>query len=350
MIPAALAGLVLARATAEPAVPPPPIPERWELEWVAPSGCPDEAAIHAQIAALVPAPGLGEGVLHVAATVVPRDEAFVLALRTEFAGRRDEREVRAQRCGELAEAVALVVAISLDPSLAISHASALSPRPAEPEPPEAEPREAEPRASRVAPQSEPGASSEATRPAAREDAPSRGSRPSTAPTAWILRLAPKLEVGTLPAFGGGLELAAGLLWRRWRLELHGAHSWPRRALGPVPSGGRFQLGAVGVRGCGRPRAGPVELPMCLGLDGGALRADSEGLRPAVTVHGPWLASSLGVGLAVGAPRVAFWTLVEGSATLVWSRILVGETTLFRPFPVSARGLVGLEIRFAIESR
>lgn len=166
----------------------------------------------------------------------------------------------------------------------------------------------------------------------------------------MLRLAPKLEVGTLPAFGGGLELAVGLAWRRLRLELHGSHSWPRQAQGPGPSAARFQLGVVGARACGRPRAGPVELPVCLGLDGGALRADSLGLRPATTVHGPWLAPSLGVGLAAGGSRVGVWTLVEGSATVVWSRILVGEETIFRPFPVSARWLAGLEIAFAIQSR
>lgn len=154
----------------------------------------------------------------------------------------------------------------------------------------------------------------------------------------------------MPAFGGGLELAVGMLWRWWRLELHGSHSWPRRAPGPGGSAGRFQLGVVGVRGCGRPRVGPVELPVCVGLDGGALRVDSEGLRPPTTVHGPWLVQSLGVGLAAGGTRVGFWTLLEGSATLVWSRTLVGEETLFRPSPVTARWLAGLEIFFAIESR
>ena len=63
-----------------------------------------------------------------------------------------------------------------------------------------------------------------------------------------------------------------------------------------------------------------------------------------------LVQSLGVGLAAGGKRVGFWTLVEGSATLVWSRIRVGEETIFRQFPVSGRVLAGLELFFAIESR
>ncbi len=349
----ALLGLALAWAATEPAVPVPPVPARWELTWQAPPTCPDPAAIRARVAALVPVLGEGDGVLYVHAAVEPRDGALVLVMRTDFAGRHDEREARAATCDELAEAVVLVVAVSLDPTLAVAPTrvpAPPSPKVGVPEPDALEPRPAalEP----VAPL-EP----DALEPDALEPAPTAGRRslgvdgaPRLRPSGWTLRLAPKLELGSLPAVTGGLELAAGLEWQRWRLELHGAHSWPRRAVGPGGSAGRFQLGAVGVRGCGRPRVGPVELPVCAGLEGGALRVDSEGLRPTTTVHGPWLVQSVGVGLAAGGPRVAFWTLVEGSATLVWSRILVGEATLFRPFPVSARWLAGLELRFAIESR
>jgi hypothetical protein len=348
---AALLGLVTAWAAIEPEVSSPSTPARWELVWQAPSGCPDAAAIREQVAALVPTPREGEGVLLVQATITPQGDAFVLVLRTDFAERHDEREARGRVCSELGEAVALVVAVSLDPSLVGARPAVVEPRPAVPDAPA--PAEPPSRSSGTVP-SVPSASPtpDAARPepGLGGDAPSHRARRSHPPSAFTLRLAPKLELGSLPAVAGGLELAVGLAWRWWRLELHGAHAWPRRALGPGGSAGRFQLGAVGVRGCGRPRAGPVELPVCVGLEGGALRVDSEGLRPAVTVHGPWLVQSLGVGLAAGGPRVGVWTLLEGSATLVWSRILVGEQTLFRPFPVSARWLAGVELRFAIESR
>lgn len=351
-MPAVLLGLAVAWAVIEPAVPPPPTPARWELEWAAPPACPSAAAIYEQVAALVPDARGGEGVLYVHASVEPRGEAFVLSLRTDFAGRHDEREVRARACNELAEAVTLVVAFSLDPALAVTTPPAFEPSTTVPDAPEHEPGPSpspQPTsAATPAAADPPAASLDASLPADASPQPSKRSR---SPTAWMLRLAPKLEVGTLPAFGGGLELAVGMLWRWWRLELHGSHSWPRRAVGPGGSAGRFQLGAVGVRGCGRPRVGRVvELPVCLGLQGGALRVDSEGLQPPTTVHGPWLAPSLGVGLAAGGPRVGLWTLVEGSATLVWSRVLVGQETVFRPFPVAARWLAGIEIAFAIESR
>lgn len=353
-MPAVLLGLAVAWAAIEPVVPPPPTPARWELEWAAPPACPSAAEIREQVAALVPTPGDGDGVLYVSATVEPRGEAFVLTLRTDFSGRHDEREVRAHVCGELAEAVSLVVAISLDPALAVTTPPALERSTAVPEPepspsPSPQPESPQPESHPTPQTAEP----RATPPTASlpGDASPQPSKRSRSPTAWMLRLAPKLEVGTLPAFGGGLELAVGMRWRWWRLELHGSHSWPRRAVGPGGSAGRFQLGAVGVRGCGRPRVGRVvELPVCLGLHGGALRVDSEGLQPPTTVHGPWLAPSLGVGLAAGGPRVGLWTLVEGSATLVWSRVLVGQETVFRPFPVAVRWLAGVEIAFAIESR
>ena len=349
MTSAGLLRLLLAWAPSEPAVPPPPIPASWELEWLAPPECPDAAAIREQVAALVPRPGEGEGVLYADAKVEPRGDAFLLRLQTVFLERHDEREVEARACGELAEAVALVVAISLDPTLAATESAV-------PEPPAKVPNESEPEPSEPGPITSPqpgprvSAADPGVTPSVRASVQPRRPRPARAPDQWLLRLAPKLELGSLPAVTGGLDLAVGVLWPWWRLELHGSHAWPRRAPGPGGSAGRFQLGTVGVRGCGRPRVGPVELPVCVGLDGGVLRVDSEGLRPAKTLHGPWLVQSLGVGLAVGGRRVGFWTLVEGSATLVWSRIRVGEETLFRQFPVSGRWLAGVEIVFAIESR
>lgn len=369
---AVLRALVLAWASNEPAVPePPPIPARWELEWDAPPACPTAAQIREQVAALVPKPGAGEGVLYVEAKVEPRDGAFVLGLRTRFFERQDQREVRARACDELAEAVTLVVAISLDPALATGSPAKAEPQPSGPEPAVPEPDPApseravpEPAASNPArsdasrspgsptPSTEP--STETADPLAADASVRTDARPrprrSRQPTAWMLRLAPKLEIGTLPALAGGLDLAVGVHWRWWRLELHGAHTWPREVPGPGGSSGRFQFGAVGARVCGRPRAGPVELPVCAGLDGGVLRADGEGLEPATTVHGPWLAPSLGVGLSAGGARVAFWTLVEGSARLVWSRILADGQTLFRQPPVSGRWLAGVELRFAVGSR
>src|SRR5688500_9927596 len=113
MTSAALLGLVVAWAATQPAVPPPPTPASWELSWAAPATCPGADAIREQVAALVPEPSGGEGVLYVDASVEPRGDAFVLTLRTVFLERHDEREVQARVCGELAEAVALVVAISL---------------------------------------------------------------------------------------------------------------------------------------------------------------------------------------------------------------------------------------------
>jgi hypothetical protein len=341
---AAAWSLAVALVGEPPAVPSPepPRPATWELEWSAPETCPDAKAIREQVAALVPSHAGGEGVLHVDGRVEPRESGYVLTLHTAFGDRHDEREVRALACDELAEALALVVAISLDPSLDVSRGIAPEPEP-EPDPLDG--------GSRSDPADLPSADppDERTIDAPPRVEPSRRRPTTRSPQAWLVRLGPQLEIGSLPPFGGGFDLAVGLLWRWVRLEIHGAWAWPRRASGPQASGGVFQLGIAGARGCARPRAGRVELPVCLGLDAGAVRVDSVNLDPARTRHGPWLAPNLGVGLWVGGARVGFFTLLEASVAVVRPRILVGDEAIFRSSIVSGRWLAGLELRFAARS-
>ncbi|HWB75351.1 MAG TPA: hypothetical protein VG755_10350 [Nannocystaceae bacterium] len=329
--------IVVAAVAAEPVVPPAVVPATWELEWRAPAECPDAAAIREQVAALVPDPRSGEGVLHVDAKVEPRRDGFALQLRTEFFERHDAREAEARACEELVDVVALVVAISLDPSLDPTQRSPQLVVPPEPVVTPAASPEHHARATDVS-----------SGVVARELP--RRSRARRVPDAWSLRPAAQLEIGSLPRVGGGFDLALGLVWRWVRVELHGAYLWPRRAAGPRDSGGRFQLGLVGVRGCARPRIGRVELPVCLGVDGGAMRVDSEGIDPKRTLHGPWIAPTAGAGVAVGGARVGFWTLVEASAGVVRPQIHVGDASLFRTSVVSGRWLAGLEIFFAIQTR
>jgi hypothetical protein len=340
--------LTVALVAEPPAVPSPepPKPATWELQWDAPRECPADTAIAEQIAALVPSPTGGEGVLVVDARVEPRDGGYLLTLRTEFLDRHDEREVRAPACDELAEAVALVVAISLDPSLELAGGAVPEPEPA----PEPEPTPSDTGVpTDVGDRSTPDRATIRALALPRKDAPERRGPRARSPDAWHVRLGPQLEIGTLPPFGGGIDLAVGLAWRWVRLEIHGAWLWPRRASGPSSSGGIFQLGLAGARGCARPRAGRVELPVCVGLDAGAVRVDGVNLDPARTVHGPWLSPNVGVGLSVGGARVAFFTLLEASAAVVRPRILVGEDTFFRSSVVAGRWLAGLELRFAAKT-
>ena len=153
----------------------------------------------------------------------------------------------------------------------------------------------------------------------------------------------------MPRVGIGTELAVGLLWPRLRLEARGGYLFPRR--GDAPQGeALYQLGTVGARGCARPSAQRLELPVCLGFEGGVLRADGRGETSGRTVTGPWLGPSALLGLAFSGERVGLWTFAEVAVAAVSTRVLVGPDVAFRALPVSLRVGAGLEIFFSIHSR
>lgn len=330
---------------ASPEPEPRPKPAGYELEWDAPADCPDIAAVEARVAELAPAPEGGSGLMSLRGEVRRTRARYVLRLRTEFLGGVDERVVESDNCADLGETTALFVAVALEPILGDGRDAApmptqppaLVPRPP-PEAPEA-PDSAEARSEDVA-----RSPSHPTPPPRRVPPPATDSRPGT----FALRLGPQLELGSLPAVTGGPNLAAGLIWPRWRAELFGHYLLPRGADGPEPSSGRVQLGAAGVRGCYRLSGGPVEFPLCAFVEAGALRVDSEGLEPQNTLHFAWMAPGLGAAVAVGGRRVGFFGGLEGAVSTLRSQVFVGDQRIFRTGSVSVRALLGMEIFFAIQ--
>ncbi|MEX1368685.1 MAG: hypothetical protein AB1Z98_36495 [Nannocystaceae bacterium] len=339
----------LARAQPIPAEQPPPA--ELELDWQAPPRCPNEEAIRARIETLLTGPPRGEGTVVVTGRIESREAGLRLRLTTDFRGRVEQRELEAPTCDELAEATAILLAIALEPGLEAVLEEVARAEPEDVEPGTELESNAVPEPQSIPePESVPEPSSEPERPhdllgafepsAPAGDAP-KPHRARPAP-ALGLRVGATAEAGMLPGISGGPRLAFGLHWPRLRLELHGGYLAPRLAA-PGGQGVLIQSGVGGLRACGRPRVGPVELPVCGGVEGGAMRGATRGFDPRRTRHAPWVGPLVSAGLALRWGRVGLWTALEAAVPVYTGEFVVESEVAHRPFPASGRVVVGLEI-------
>lgn len=345
--------LALALLLASPALPDggvvevqrPGEPVLWALEWDAPTSCPTQAELVARIRSYLPAldePALDvpRARLRVNARIEPLADAWSVRLSMSGEYGSSERSFAAATCDELANAVALVAAVSLDPvvvtrELAEAPPVAASDQRPEPDPePEAkleEEAELDPLvASLHEPEPEPDDEIEA--------APARN-----------------FEIG-LRVFGGGgygptttaygaLGAGAALFGRLWRWSIDGG-GWLPRTIRGERAAGRFSGWWLGTRACVVPSRGKLELPLCAGVELGQARA--LGLAPARNVRAasyPWVAASISGGVT--------WVILEQVAVIVDAAALVpfvsGEfrvedQSLQQLVPVGVRAMIGVELR------
>jgi hypothetical protein len=303
-------------------VPRVPVPAQYELHWDAPSGCPDEAAIHARVAAWLSAPPAGEGTMIVHANVRGPDPRWRMALSTDFEGAVDTREVVGASCEEIGDSLALVLALALEPSL---------------EPPvrEGQRDEGEP-----LPVPSPRAPRESVAPSPRGPARRRA---GVGLPIGALRVEAGLELGAVPGVAPTVAIAIGPLWPRLRLELSGRWIGPRVHATENGDTVRVQVGALAVRACLRPRLRRWEIPACLGLEAGAVRFDARGFPRDGTDHGPWLAPVVSAGLARWWRRLGLWVQGEVAIRAVGTQAVSGEDVVFVPGRASLRVVAGPSI-------
>jgi hypothetical protein len=316
----------------EPPTTAPPNPEVLELHWRAPPGCPTKEDLERRIRALLPAEPSGEGVLVVEGDVTTSDSGAILVLRSTFDGRSETREITARACGELLESTAVLLAVALEPSATIASR-----------------REPDPEPSTDTPASDPlveiaeSATEDRDRPATRRTG--SADRPTDARASRIgvaLRIAVGIEAGAVPPPSAALSGAVSILWRRARLEAHGTWLAPRTVRVADGRGATYQLGAFGVRGCGRVFARAIELPLCAGAEAGALRVRPRGID-AVVANEPWAAAVASVGLVRAWGPIGIVATVDGIVRLVGNRIEIGDAVSLRQFPVSVRASLGIEL-------
>ncbi len=279
-----------------------------ELHWESPPQCPRAEAVRAAIDA-----NLGEGAFDAdpssivaRGTITAEAGGWQLDVEVSLPSGRVERRVVGRTCEDFASAAGLMIAVALDPLRVTSTIA---------EPPAVAPA--------VVPQAD-----EAERPelAAR----TKPAAPTHRERALAIepRLGGVLEIGSLDRLRGGVAASVGFVGPLWRVDLV-AHYWAPRAVkefATAPDAGvSVQQVGGGARACVRPRAGPVELPTCVGFEAGASIARGIGLAESEDSVLPWAAVVMGQELTwVSRRRVGLFVGVDAMLHVVRPRFRVED--------------------------
>jgi hypothetical protein len=317
--------------------------------------CPDAEWVHRAISRYISVDlaELRPHTVRATGTIVQRGDHYELVLTLDAgAGASDSRTLLDADCRLLAQAAALMVAVAVDPDSAV-RALTIDPPPILPMPPAREPI-AEP--TRIRPVVKPPLSptpttNHATTPVTpvRCSAAPIGRRVARAPRSICAALGVRgaLQAGVLPqAIEPGVQGEVAVLWPRIRVELGGSH-WPHRSVRDDSGrGGDLQLSAAHVAGCFRVGTGPLEVPLCTGLEVGALGGVGAGIaRPKRDVLA-WGAAILGSRL--------MWPFVRRAALVAQADLVLpfdryvftigGTEQIHRTDAVAGRGMLGVELR------
>jgi hypothetical protein len=294
-----------------------------------------------RIAELVASSTAKDGIAR--ADVRREGDAYVVDVIVAIDGTEHPRTLRAPDCESLADAAALVVALTLDPTAL----------------------DAQPQARTDTASTATTVASDTTTPRTREttsaaeDATpatrrSRGRTPTEIPAAATGARAWEIGGRLWSGWGSGLAprgsaLLGGALvvtWRRVALEAE-ARAWlPRQLARGQSVATRVWLGSAIVAACLRPPTRRVEFGLCPGIELGGHRARGIAARAASVTTVPWAAPlgrvALRVPLRRGLGLVAGVELAVPLNRLAVDAGSAGE--LFVVQPVSARLLLGLDGR------
>lgn len=302
---------------------------RVALRWTAPEGCPAGSRVVAEVDRLLGAHGARPArPLEVKAEVIAGD-AGALRVHLEIEGDAGPRtrDLSAASCDALADAAALILAMTIDPAAVTAAPPPVRPLPAPPPPTPLPPPPPPPPL----------------------PAPAPSLRPRFHLAAWA-----RADLGSLPgvsfAAGGTAALGLGAL----RVEL-GAGAAPARtqaasrpAASGATAGGEISLIAGSAGLCyGVLPEGRLELSPCAAIELGRLHAAGFGVTTPGEGNVLWSAARLGA-------RFAWWPMsraaivLRAEAAVPFARptfVLEGLGTVHRPGPVAGRLGGELEMRF-----
>lgn len=313
-----------------------------ELRWQAPAGCPSGEQTRRLIGQLVPS---ARASVHASVTIDAVAGGFEGALDLRTKAQQTTRRLQTDDCMVLARAMALVIAVSLDP-LAVVETNRNATVP-EPEPVDPRPRTAEPEP-RPRPRAEPSPSP--------EEAPfEAGDSVRTEPGTASRRLEGGARLGAgvggllLPAAGVGLTLAPFLGTDRLHVRAVAQYWAPQEvAFDPAKDArGELQLVTGGVRVCPQLGWAHVRFALCAGADAGAIfgRGTGRDLVPPRSARGPWVGVVLEPGVTVSvAHHVSLWLALEGVVSLYRPLFAVeGAPQEWTAGGGAVRGLVGVQL-------
>jgi hypothetical protein len=277
-------------------------PSRVSLRWAAPDECPDDVRLVHAIEGLLgeALPDAGEQSLLTVHVNVHGGSDAGYAAKLSFTSPQgsEDRFLEHPSCEKLVDAVALVVALAIDPERVRATQRA---------------RDAQPEVMRQgAARAEPVAVAPAVAPilptpdAARDAPPLRAPDEREPLRGMRLALHGVTGAGPLPSFGAGVEAALG--WHRgsFRAEALGRYWVPRdTAVNVAPSATlELELATLGARACWLPLRGAWQLAACVGGDIGQLRGDGLGVESPRTRAARYSAVSAGFEVAYARSRLA----------------------------------------------
>jgi hypothetical protein len=333
-----LACFVAARARASD---PPPV----LVEWHGPDDCQAPARVVAEVRRLLGGEHLGSSLV-ARAKATRAGRRWHLALTTDQGGHASTRQIDAESCGAAADAIAVILALTIDSSSAIAGdddagASASS------TPPEATSSTARDAAAFPSVEAPPPESvpPDAPPPDSGED----GGAPPPFPLFLFGDLAS--DTGTLPHTGfgvrGGLGLSVGPLALEARVGYWPNVSTQVGASNFTSLGGTFSMVAGDLRACVLATAGTVSFGPCAGAGITSMRGEGVGVTTPLKGEAEW-----GTFAADGLLRVRlsrFFALrLNGGVAVPFARPVFGVQGLgpvHQPAPVALQIGLGLELHF-----
>ena len=163
-----------------------------------------------------------------------------------------------------------------------------------------------------------------------------------------LRLTAGAELGLLPSIEQGAALTLWLQRSAWRAELSGLGFGGSSAhVESMPAiGAHLQLYSGAARGCAVPRIGRAELPVCLGVELGVMRAEGFGAQMTDISHSLWGAIALGPALRLPVTQtVSLWLGADELVSFLRPGFNVRNLGTFYTAPLeSTRIWAGCELR------
>jgi hypothetical protein len=324
--------------TASPAFADEPISFRWD----APAGCPSAEAVVRESTRLLGGKTKGTRSVTGDASLVKQERGWRLRLTTRIDGEEGARELEAPTCEAIANAVALILALSYDPNGVVAA-------------PEGPSEIGAPTASHAGPKRAADTRPPPSSPPRTED-PEKGeasgdeAEGSEDGAAWLGGAVAALvsaDIGALPVPTVGFGGAAGLQLGWMRLEVAGRYWLPQSETVGGGAGGDFEFASGELRGCPGWTYHPVTLGGCAGVELGRMAAEGFGVDRTEEASLLWAAARLGglVSVAVVGPLAL---RLDVGMSIPFDRprwVLDGIGVVDQPAPVTARGETGAELRF-----
>jgi len=227
-------------------------PGAFVFTWSAPEECPSQQQVAAEILRLVGGePRLRESDLQADVTV-SRDPLWSAELTTHRAGRLGRRSLEAGSCQAAADAVALIIALSIDPDgvAAIDEGATVAP-------------------------------GQLSQPPARAERRLK----------ILASIHTQGRLGTLPGTDAGVGVGIGLAGARWRAEFSWTYGLRRDQVAALPSGaaGRFNAAAGSLTGCVDVGRQKLAFGPCAVAEAGRVSAIGYGATAGFSREVLWLA-------------------------------------------------------------